>query len=569
MNRSLSHLIEYRRNYLNGSWRFPIYVSHDCNDVDVSALLLSYGDQITILHQPDRSEFEFRHISRNLVGYYRISRNYKWSLSQMFDELKYNLSIIVEDDLDVAPDFFDYFSSLAPLLLEDKSLFCISAWNDNGLPTLIDKSRNDLLYRSDFFPGLGWMLTRQLWDEELRRAWPMAYWDEFMRKRTVRRGRACIRPEVSRSHTFGRKGVSNGQFFDTYLRFNYLNDKPFAFNSSLLRITLKPNVYDSQFLTEVYNNSVLLNDSSQLSYLGETSSQTTPCRLEYKTRTDFVDAARLLGAMEDFKEGVPRTAYMGIVSVFFHGRRIYLAPGGSRGWGNNEYPEWKTYDVNIYFPPLGITYVYRNEKPFEAAANQVRKGLIGLLFGNRCSTGYEMLRSRPSKKKLHMKLQNLGSFSSPKQHLEQYPTSAHVAGDILFDIQTRHGALGDKIVGDLGCGPGILALGAHLLGARKSGGKFSTRIDVCYKPGSVRYETKGIDIKFLKAALNMSREHVYSLHKTATREYIVKTVQDFGANCEVIAELRFDIPKLYKKHRQTFKDIAVDLVHSWFEEGVS
>lgn len=76
-----------------------------------------------------------------------------------------------------------------------------------------------------------------------------------------------------------------------------------------------------------------------------------------------------------------------------------------------------------------------------------------------------------------MKLQNLESFSVPKQYLEQYPTSARVAGnllfilalstgDILFDIQTRHGAIEDKIVGDLGCGPGILALGAHLLGAR-------------------------------------------------------------------------------------------------------
>lgn len=51
-------------------------------------------------------------------------------------------------------------------------------------------------------------------------------------------------------------------------------------------------------------------------------------------------------------------------------------------------------------------------------------------------------------------------------------------------------------------------------------------------------------------------------------QYIVKTVQEFGADCEIIAELRFDIPKLYKKHRQPSKDIAVDLVHSWFEEGI-
>lgn len=68
MNRSLSHLIEYRRNYLNGSWRFPIYVSQDCNDAKVSTLLRSYGDEITILNQPDHSDSNFRHIDRNLIG---------------------------------------------------------------------------------------------------------------------------------------------------------------------------------------------------------------------------------------------------------------------------------------------------------------------------------------------------------------------------------------------------------------------------------------------------------------------------------------------------------------------
>ncbi|KAH9282414.1 Methyltransferase-like protein 5 [Echinococcus granulosus] len=231
-----------------------------------------------------------------------------------------------------------------------------------------------------------------------------------------------------------------------------------------------------------------------------------------------------------------------------------------------------------------------------------------------------MSHSCLNKKKLYMKLQNLESFSVPKQYLEQYPTSARVAGnllfilalstgDILFDIQTRHGAIEDKIVGDLGCGPGILALGAHLLGAsfvvgfdidedaiadfqgnlenfpqESSGAINLVQCDVTSlspprvkpfdttimnPPFGTSDETKGTDIKFLKVALSMSREQVYSLHKTTTRKYIVKTVREFGANCETIAELRFDIPKLYKKHRQTSKDIAVDLVRSWFEESIS
>ena len=52
------------------------------------------------------------------------------------------------------------------------------------------------LYRSDFFPGLGWMLTRTLW-QELGASWPPAYWDDWLRHPDRRQGRACIRPEVS------------------------------------------------------------------------------------------------------------------------------------------------------------------------------------------------------------------------------------------------------------------------------------------------------------------------------------------------------------------------------------
>ena len=76
------------------------------------------------------------------------------------------------DDLDVAPDFYSYFSSTYDLLLKDPTLWCVSAWNDNGKGSLVDvKEGQQTLYRSDFFPGLGWMITRKLWDE-LEPKWP-------------------------------------------------------------------------------------------------------------------------------------------------------------------------------------------------------------------------------------------------------------------------------------------------------------------------------------------------------------------------------------------------------------
>ena len=75
------------------------------------------------------------------------------------------------DDLDVAADFYEYFSNTYELLLKDTSLWCVSAWNDNGKANLVDMKHGELLYRSDFFPGLGWMITKKVWDE-LEPKWP-------------------------------------------------------------------------------------------------------------------------------------------------------------------------------------------------------------------------------------------------------------------------------------------------------------------------------------------------------------------------------------------------------------
>ena len=55
--------------------------------------------------------------------------------------------IIVEDDLEIAPDFFEYFTATLPLLRSDPSLWCVSAWNDNGKAGLINQTAPELLYR--------------------------------------------------------------------------------------------------------------------------------------------------------------------------------------------------------------------------------------------------------------------------------------------------------------------------------------------------------------------------------------------------------------------------------------
>ena len=60
-------------------------------------------------------------------------------------------------------------------------------------------------------------------------------------------------------------------------------------------------------------------------------------RITYFTSNDFKRAAKQLGIMDDFKSGVPRMAYRGIVSFMKDKIRVYLAPNVNwRGYD----PKW-------------------------------------------------------------------------------------------------------------------------------------------------------------------------------------------------------------------------------------
>jgi hypothetical protein len=44
------------------------------------------------------------------------------------------------DDMEIAPDFFDYFEATAPILDVDESLYAVSSWNDNGQTQFVHNS---------------------------------------------------------------------------------------------------------------------------------------------------------------------------------------------------------------------------------------------------------------------------------------------------------------------------------------------------------------------------------------------------------------------------------------------
>ncbi|XP_030014897.1 alpha-1,3-mannosyl-glycoprotein 2-beta-N-acetylglucosaminyltransferase a [Sphaeramia orbicularis] len=327
VRRCLDKLLEHRPS----AELHPIIVSQDCGHAETAEVIRSYGSKVTHLKQPDLSDIAVRPEHKKFQGYYKISRHYHWALNQVFKTLSYSSVVVVEDDLEVAPDFFEYFRAMHPLLKSDPSLWCASAWNDNGRDGYVDPGKADLLYRTDFFPGLGWMLLSELW-EELEPKWPASFWDDWMRQPEQRRNRACIRPEISRTLTFGRQGVSLGQFYDKYLKYIKLNSEFVPFTKLDLSY-LKEETYRVNFEKEVYSAPVVTYEDvkqGQLKGLG-------PFRLQYSSKDSFKVMAKHLGIMEDLKSGVPRAGYRGVVSFISKGRRIYLAP--PPGWTQYD-PTW-------------------------------------------------------------------------------------------------------------------------------------------------------------------------------------------------------------------------------------
>lgn len=314
VKRCLDALLKYKTNEMD----FPILVSQDCEHRETSDTIASYDKNVKQIKLPHPlPEIEVPSNMEHFRGYFKISRHYKLALGIAFNTMGYDNVIIVEDDLEIAPDFYEYFAANIPLLHKDPTLWCISAWNDNGKKGFVQG--NDILYRSDFFPGLGWALTKTLW-KELELKWPASFWDDWMRHPNQRHNRACIRPEIPRTKTFGRIGVSNGQFFDQHLSKIQLNTEFFPFTKHDMSYLIKGN-YDNNFKETVYNSKLVSSND-----LVQEKIDVSVVRIEYNSNREFISLAKQFGLMDDLKAGVPRMAYLGIVS-FMHGKyRVYIAP---------------------------------------------------------------------------------------------------------------------------------------------------------------------------------------------------------------------------------------------------
>ncbi len=189
---------------VRGVTKDSVVVIQDGRAADVQNVVQQHG--LKLVQNAPASDVERQRL-RGLDGAARIAMHYRFSLSKAFDELFPTAPcvIVVEDDLLFSPDFLEYFMAVGPVLDVDNSVFVVSAWSDNGYIGRVDDPL--ALSRTEFFPGLGWLLSRRLYKDELEPKWPRNHWDHWLRSWAINRGREIVTPQVPRTFHNGIKGT--------------------------------------------------------------------------------------------------------------------------------------------------------------------------------------------------------------------------------------------------------------------------------------------------------------------------------------------------------------------------
>ncbi|MDD4255049.1 MAG: METTL5 family protein [Methanofollis sp.] len=192
---------------------------------------------------------------------------------------------------------------------------------------------------------------------------------------------------------------------------------------------------------------------------------------------------------------------------------------------------------------------------------------------------------------LEMTLQKLSGFPAPKPALEQYATPATVAARLLHHA-AGEGAIEGKRVLDLGCGTGMLACGASLIGAgevvgvdvdmgalrtaQANAALIGAEVDlVCGEIGPTfplkprTFDTavmnppfgaqkKHADRPFIDCAL-ASADVVYGIFNAGSRPFIETYISGRGRITSAV-EGSFTIPRTFAFHRRDRLDIPVEIL---------
>ena len=139
-----------------------------------------------------------------------------------------------------------------------------------------------------------------------------------MRLRTVRNSRQCIRPEVCRTYNFGEKGSSHGQYYANFLKPIKLNDVMVDWEHQDVQY-LEPKAY-AQAIGRKLASATLLTSTVDVKL------QAGTVKLLYDGHQEYGKLAHGIGIIDDWKDGVPRASYHGIVTLHLHNAEVLLAP---------------------------------------------------------------------------------------------------------------------------------------------------------------------------------------------------------------------------------------------------
>jgi putative methylase len=195
--------------------------------------------------------------------------------------------------------------------------------------------------------------------------------------------------------------------------------------------------------------------------------------------------------------------------------------------------------------------------------------------------------TRPSKRQLEIQLAKLKTLGTPIVKLEQYPVSPEAAAELLYMAGFEHDDLKRRVI-DLGTGTGRLAIGAALMGAKQVVG-----IDVDSRALELarrNAETAGVQVKWIELGIDQvagTYDNVimnppygtrtihadtrfldkafqiapiaYSIHKSTTREFLIKYVQKSNRRIDEARSLKMKIPHLFDFHNRKWSSVEVDL----------
>ena len=193
------------------------------------------------------------------------------------------------------------------------------------------------------------------------------------------------------------------------------------------------------------------------------------------------------------------------------------------------------------------------------------------------------------KKDLEIKLERVRPFKEPSAALEQYPTPATIASDILFAAYAN-GDVSEKIVNDLGCGTGIFAIGAKLLDAEKVRGYdvsssalaiakenaetlkteiefietditgVNDRADTTFMNPPFGCQNEHADRPFLQKAMELS-DSIYSIHMANTIGFLEDFAASYGREIVARATYNYNIPHTFSFHSKTKQKVDIVVVN--------